>query len=278
MNTRGFLSLAVLALLSGLLAVSCATTGVPERPTENSVSLTVNRTAVEVGQSVELSVRVATPEGEEPDITWSTSGGEISLLPVIGEADLLAPAEPGPVTVTAQVALLSETVTREVTIEVLPEGALKRTADVLIAVDTNTLRDVWVNEDYPAENFTPPLKVKGTFRFNPETAEASAGGSWPSYVMYDDGTHGDLVANDGVWSLLMRFEKTDAKVHFAFDDASPYRVTFESGVTWRMKTAWIDLDEFPDDNSDPAFIPDGDKTVAWTADMAEEGGIYDPAE
>jgi len=105
---------------------------------------------------------------------------------------------------------------------------------------------------------------------------AEAGGNWPNYNMYDDGTHGDRIANDGIWTIRMIFEKTDSKVYFAFDDASTYRVEWESSVTWRLKIAWIDLDAFPDDHSNPAFVPDKDKTLIWDKEMAKKGKIYEP--
>lgn len=94
--------------------------------------------------------------------------------------------------------------------------------------------------------------------------------------MYDDGTHGDKVAGDGVYSTLMIFDKSNSKVYFAFDDNNPYRVQWESAITERLKLAWIVLDEFPDDNSNPAFIPDKDKVLKWDKEMAEKGRIYKP--
>jgi hypothetical protein len=94
--------------------------------------------------------------------------------------------------------------------------------------------------------------------------------------MYDDGAHGGSASGDGIYSILMIFEKSDSKVYFAFDDGNPYRVQWESGIMERMKLAWIELDDYPDDNSNPAFVPDKDKVVRWDEEMAEKGKIYEP--
>ena len=89
-------------------------------------------------------------------------------------------------------------------------------------------------------------------------------------------SHNGSASEDGVYSMLMIFDKSDSKVYFAFDDDNPYRVQWESAITERLKLAWIKLDEFPEDNSNPAFIPDIDKVLKWDKEMAEEGRIYEP--
>ena len=138
------------------------------------------------------------------------------------------------------------------------------------------LTGVWVDEEHPAESFTPPLRIKGTFQYDEETGSALSGGSWPYHLMRDDGLRGDRAADDGVWTIRMEFEKDDELVYFAFDDASDFRVQWESGLTWRMKVAWIGLDDHPEDNSNPAFVPDTDRILRFDAAMAEAGGIYEP--
>lgn len=229
---------------------------------------------IEVGGLLPLSCRVEDGSTGFPSFEWSASAGRIEKTAVSGEADFRAPDKSGPVEISVTAMINGKSEMRNLKIEVLPEGALKKTADILITVDTKTLENVWVNASHRAETFKAPLSIKGTFRYDPDSSLAFAGGSWPSYPMYDDGTHGDVTADDGIWSILMKFEKTDSKVYFAFDDTNPYRVEYESGLAWTMKMAWIELDDYPDDHSNPAFIPDKDKVVSWTAAMAEEGGIY----
>jgi hypothetical protein len=240
------------------------------------VKLKSSSDSVEAGQRLELSCKVNLPKRIIPEFEWSVSSGEIIQTQIEGEVDFIAPGGSGEVTVNVTVTDGENTVTKSKTIEILEVGALKRTAEILIEVDTNTLTGIWVNEEHPEENFIPPLLIKGTFTYNTETLEAVSGGNWPNYEMYDDGTHGDRVAGDGIYSILMIFEKSDSKVYFAFDDGNPYRVQWESGIMERMKLAWIELDDYPDDNSNPAFVPDKDKVVRWDEEMAEKGKIYEP--
>ncbi|MBN2656577.1 MAG: hypothetical protein JXR86_05915 [Spirochaetales bacterium] len=241
---------------------------------ETSVDLTSPTLEVEVGKSIPLSCRVDAGRSGFPLFTWNASRGDILKSTVEGEVDFLAPEQSGPVSITVDVMINGEGISRQIDLNVLPAGALKKTADILITVDTETLKNVWLNSTHQSENFKAPLSIKGTFRYDPDSELAFAGGSWPTYPMYDDGTHGDVTAGDGIWSILMKFEKTDSKVYFAFDDGNSYRVEYESGLAWTVKMAWIELDEYPDDHSNPAFTPDRDKTVSWTASMAMEGGIY----
>lgn len=262
--------LPIIAPLLGILLLSCR----PDTPPR--VRLESPAAEVEVEGELPLSAYASAPGNRIPIMRWRAERGEIRESSVTGEVDYLAPRQSGPDTVTLSVTLGDKEYTEELEIAVLEDGALETTALVLVQVDTATLRDVYVNPSYPGENFVAPLMIKGTFRYDPETGEAWAGGSWPNYTMYDDGTHGDEAAGDGIWSILFRFEKSDQKVYFAFDDAAPYRVQYESGVTWRMKTAWIGLDDFPMDDDNPAFIPDGDKTLIWDAAMARKGGIHSP--
>ncbi|MBB6478463.1 choice-of-anchor X domain-containing protein [Spirochaeta isovalerica] len=241
---------------------------------ETFVDLTAESMEVEVGKVVPLSCRVDSGKTGFPQFVWKTTGGEIRKSAVEGEVDFIAPRSSGTVSITVDVTIGGNIESRMIDLTILPEGALKKTADILITVDTKTLQNVWVNSTHKSENFKAPLSIKGTFRYDPDSELAFAGGSWPTYPMYDDGTHGDVTAGDGIWSILMKFEKTDSKVYFAFDDGNSYRVEYESGLAWTVKMAWIELDEYPDDHSNPAFTPDKDKTISWTASMAEEGGIY----
>jgi hypothetical protein len=257
-----------IAVLIMLFWVSCG----PE--IEAGVQLQTQSNQIEINKSMPLSALAVGSGDGIPQIEWSSQRGSIVESLVFGEVDYQAPSIAGMDVIRVTVTLNDSVFTDEIEIEVLEEGALKRNSLVLIQVDTNTLQGVYVDEEHPSEDFVPPLLIKGTFRFDPETGEAFAGGSWPNFTMYDDGTNGDPVADDGIWSILFNFEKTDEKVYFAFDDSNPYRVQYESGLTWRLKTEWLAMDDFPNDNSNPAFAPDSDKVLIWDAAMAEEAGIY----
>ncbi|MBN2616876.1 MAG: hypothetical protein JXR64_01045 [Spirochaetales bacterium] len=229
---------------------------------------------LEVNQRAPISLRVVSDTDGFPKINWNSSLGKIVQSKVVGEVDFIAPETAGIANIEAVITIGKETIKKDFVINVLPVGALKKTADVLIEVDTTTLKNVWVDASHPSENFTPPLKIKGTFRYDPETGLAFAGGSWPTYNMYDDGTHGDKVANDDIWSIKMEFDKSDAGVYIAFDDGSDYRIEFESGIMWRVKMEFIELDEYPDDHSNIKFVADDNKVISWNKELAELGGIY----
>lgn len=242
---------------------------------EATIDLSSEKLEVEVGGDLELSCRVSNGKKGFPQFFWSSTSGEIKKTSVNGEVNFIAPMESGTALVSVDVIIDGQKESRSLNIVILPEGALKTTADILITVDTTILHDIWVNASHPSESFKGPLSIKGTFRYDADSELAFAGGSWPTYPMYDDGTHGDINADDGIWSILMKFEKTDSLVYFALDDANEYRVEYESGLAWTVKMAWIELDDFPDDHSNPAFIPDKDKVVSWTVEKALEGGLYE---
>ncbi len=242
---------------------------------ETTVNWEIFPIELEVNQSAPISIRTISDIQDFPNIDWELSHGEVEKTSVVGEVFFNAPASACTSIVTATVKIGDKVVEKKLSIVVLEEGALKKTADILIEVDTNALQGVWVDKSHPSENFTAPLMVKGTFRYDPESGLAFAGGSWPSYVMFDDGTHGDKVADDGIWSINMEFQKSDAGVYIAFDDASDYRIEFESGIMWRVKRAFTELDEFPDDHSNIKFVPDDNKSVSWTKELSIEGGIYE---
>lgn len=265
----------ILALSVIIMLYSCSSNDVSGKDV-SSAKLESSSDSVEAGQTLELSCKVDLPKGIIPEFKWSASKGEILETQINGEADFVAPEEVGNVIVNVTVTDGENTITKSKIISILEAGAMETTADVLIEVDTNTLVGVWVDEEHPAENFVPPLRIKGTFTYDTETLIATSGGNWPNNEMYDDGTYGDRVAGDGVYSILMIFEKSDSKVYFAFDDGNTYRVQWESGIMERMKLAWIELDDFPEDKSNPAFVPDKDKVVRWDEEMAEKGKIYEP--
>jgi hypothetical protein len=255
------------------LLVACASLA----PAKSFARLTAAGTELETGGETALSLRLSMPGGP-PVVEWSASAGSIRPTAVDNEVDFVAPGVPGTVTVRARAVAGGRVLESELSIEVKPAGALKKTAEVIVEVDCRTLKGVWVDSGHPSETFAPPLKIKGTFGLDVDTGEAAAGGSWPVYDMYDDGTHGDRIAGDGVWSERFVFKKTGSKVYFAFDDANAYRIGFESGLAWRFKLAWRGVDEAGagdvSDANNLFFVPDKDQVVSWTAAMAAKSGMY----
>ncbi len=273
----GCQSLACKAILIAALALAgCASLA----PAKDSASISSPGSSVEVGKELPLSLRLSLSRGL-PSIRWSASAGTLLPTLVDNEVDFRAPDEPGDVTIDATATLGGRAISAQAILKVLPAGALKKTVEVIVEVDCKTLRKVWVDDSHPAEDFSPPLKIKGTFSLDADSGEASAGGSWPTYDMYDDGTHGDRVKGDGIWAERFVFPRTSSKVYFAFDDANAYRVGFESGLAWRFKLAWRGVDEAGagevSDANNLFFVPDRDQTVAWTADLAAKSGMHEKA-
>ncbi|MDA3811707.1 MAG: hypothetical protein PF518_15420 [Spirochaetaceae bacterium] len=188
-----------------------------------------------MGGELEFSCRVSDGNKGFPVFRWHSSTGEIIETDVSGEVNYFAPDKSGTDSILVEISINGKNETRTMDITILPVGALKKTADILITVDTTILENVWVNSTHKSESFKGPLSIKGTFRYDPESELAFAGGSWPTYPMYDDGTHGDVIADDEIWSILMKFEKTDSLVYFALDDTNTYRVEYESGLSWTIK-------------------------------------------
>jgi len=266
-----FHSLFILIIIL-LLIVSCQTkvSFVPQ-----GLELDLHGGKVEAGGRLPLSVYLSIPDAMEPiSLEWSIDRGEILKTRVENEVIFVAPPSEGDITIQVKAQSGDQVLESSGVISVLSDGALKTTVDIKIEVDTHTLTGVFVDKEAPSESFTPPLSIKGTFHYNPAEGTATAGGNWQNFQMYDDGTHGDATADDGIWTLAMEFEKSSEKVYFAFDEGSQYRVQWESGLAWRLKSAWIGLDDFPNDNSNPAFMPDQDRVLRWTADMAETARIY----
>ncbi len=261
------------ALVLSMTTIACASLA----PAKSYALLSASSPSVEVGKEIALSLRLSMPGGP-PVIDWSASAGRIRSTGVDNEVDLVAPSEPCEILVRATARSAAKTLSAEATIRVLPVGALKKEAEVKVEVDCGSLVNVWVDASHPSESFAPPLKIKGTFSLDVDSGEAAAGGSWPSYAMYDDGTHGDRVAEDGIWTQRFVFPKSSTKVYFAFDDANAYRVGFESGLAWRLKLTWRGVDEAGagevSDANNLFFVPDRDQTVRWTAEMAAKSGMY----
>ena len=290
--TQGLL-VSVIVLFCGILPLSAQGQGPAGPALEIPKSLTISNNEksqaislelrsdvleVEVTKTLHLSALVSLTRGKNASFEWKADGGTIEKSTVAGEVDFVAPQTPGKVNVTVTASAPGlKSINQSISIDVLAAGALDTVVPVVVEVDTNTLKGVWVNASHTQENFKGPLRIKGTFRYDPATGDAFAGGSWPTYDMRDDGKDGDRVSGDGIWTIRFNFERSDSKVYFAFDDANEFRVEFESGVAWRLKMAWIDLDEFKDDFSNPAFIPSNPQVLSWTKAMADSGKIYSPA-
>jgi len=163
-----------------------------QKPQAIALSLESDSLEVEVGKSIHLSAGVTLTRGQNASFSWAAEKGGVTTGRVAGEADYVAPDTPGSYTVTVTASAPGlEAARQSVAVTVLPAGALQSTVPVVVEVDTNTLKGVWVNADHPRENFKGPLKIKGTFRYDPATGDAFAGGSWPVYDMRDDGKDGD---------------------------------------------------------------------------------------
>lgn len=264
---RAFLNLASIVLIVCLFGLSCSS----EKKEEWNVVASNN--TIEVNKTIALSAMITTLDGAIPSFEWKASSGIIQETACMGEVNYKAPNEAGIVNVMVTCVAGSKTFEKTIKLEILPQGSLKKNAMITIEVDTNTLKSVWVDASHPKESFKGPLLIKGTFGFDEASGEATVGGNWRNYSMRDDGQKGDKVAKDNIWTIVLNFEKSDAKINFAFDDANQYRVQYESGLTFRLKSAWIELDEVKDDHSNPAFIVNNDKTIAWTKALAQEAKI-----
>ncbi|HUU27234.1 MAG TPA: SGNH/GDSL hydrolase family protein [archaeon] len=94
----------------------------------------------------------------------------------------------------------------------VPAGQfLENMVRVLISIDSRTLPE-----------FEPPLCVRGNFSYTPRYRWAilERKGYYADIpvVLYDNGTHGDLAAGDGVWSLEMFVRKDSGKLRFIVRD------------------------------------------------------------
>ncbi|HBD92590.1 MAG: hypothetical protein A2015_05790 [Spirochaetes bacterium GWF1_31_7] len=231
-------------------------------------NISISPSVIEVGQQARLVCYAENGSSQKLVYTYKSAGGKCKESDIKGIALFSAGKKTGTFELTVEVSDGTSKVFKTISYEIVPPGESSPWAEILFTVDTNTLQGVYVDSSHPAENFTGPLKIKGELTLDEGSGEAQAGGSWPTYLMYDDGSRGDKKAGDGVWSILMKFEKSDRKVHYAFDDGSEYRVGFESGITKTMKDNWTIMDEFPSDNTNPAFVPDRNKEVAWNIEFA----------
>jgi len=234
------------------------------------ISVNLSKEKMEVGENLEINCYSTNGKEDILKYKFSTKAGKIKPTNIPGQVIFTASNKIGLAVIDIEVTDGKQTVKTFVNIDVVPKGKSSPWATVLFTVDTNTLKNVHVDSTHTQEKFVPPLKIKGELTLDESSGEAQAGGSWPTYIMYDDGTHGDKTANDGIWSISMKFEKSDRKVHFAFDDGNDYRVGFESGLTKIMKDNWTFLDEFPEDNTNPAFVPNEDKNVSWDSEKAKK--------
>ncbi len=72
--------------------------------------------------------------------------------------------------------------------------------------------------------FEPPLCIRGNFTYSPQyrwgIIEFKRYYTDIPVVLYDDGTHGDALAGDGVWSVEMFFRKDAGRLRFIVRDGS----------------------------------------------------------
>jgi hypothetical protein len=87
--------------------------------------------------------------------------------------------------------------------------------------------------------------------------------------MYDDGTHGDAKAGDGIYSAVVNLPAGPSRSQFAFDDTGNVRGQSESLAMELVKTGMGSLTELGL-NKHPSFVPDAIKRVEVTRKHFEQ--------
>jgi len=161
---------------------------------------------------------------------------------------------------------------------------LEDMVSVRISVDSKTI-----------PGFEPPLCIRGNFAYAPQYSWgliASKGyyGDVP-VRLYDDGTHGDARAADGVYSIEMFFRKGAGELNFMVRDGVyltnywnsiyPAKFVHNPNLT-ALSAAWGDLLGKLDEDRDRIgrFPLEGDLELAWDVEMLkkalERKLIYQP--
>ncbi|NJL30339.1 MAG: hypothetical protein HC898_01180 [Phycisphaerales bacterium] len=139
----------------------------------------------------------------------------------------------------------------------------KETVLILFEFDTNPWKDIYSPTTGKAIGFTPPLSLKSHYW------------AWEQFELYDDGTHGDRIANDGVHSLLMKMPRDNKKWQLAIDDTGTARTAHESELAHLLKSAAAEAGIGFEGHF--AILPDSSKVVGMTAkhfqEMIESGEI-----
>jgi lysophospholipase L1-like esterase len=123
---------------------------------------------------------------------------------------------------------------------------------VLFTIDTNPWKNL-LAPDGKVLHFTGPLKLKIAIK-----------NDWALIDMYDDGTHGDENAGDGIYSAVVNLPGGPSRSQFAFDDAGKVRGQNESLAMELVKTGIGSLAELGL-NKHPSLVPDTIKKVEITA-------------
>jgi len=153
---------------------------------------------------------------------------------------------------------------------------------ILISFDSSTLPE-----------FEPPLALRGNFSYAPgyrwAIREAKSYYANIPVAMYDDGTHGDAKAGDGVYSIEMFMRKNSGKLRFVVYDGSFFTgywnrlhpEYFRNKWCIQLSKAWGEMLGWVDEDGEISGIPlDRDLELRWdrkTFQQAlKEGRIYQP--
>ncbi|MBN2288143.1 MAG: SGNH/GDSL hydrolase family protein [Candidatus Glassbacteria bacterium] len=161
---------------------------------------------------------------------------------------------------------------------------LENMVSVRISVDSRTI-----------PSFEPPLCIRGNFAYAPQyswglIASKSYYGEIP-VRLYDDGTHGDKLARDGVYSVGMFFRKGAGEINFMVRDGVyltnywnsiyPEKFTHNPNLT-ALSAAWGELLGKLDEDRERigGFPLDRDLDLVWDKTMLdkalEKKLIYQP--
>ena len=165
---------------------------------------------------------------------------------------------------------------------VLANRFLENMVRVAISIDSRTLFE-----------FKPPLCIRGNFTYAPQYEWANL--ETKNYyadipvALYDDGTHGDLKAGDGVWSIEMFLRRNSGKLRFIVRDGrfvSSYWNTlhpeyFNNPWCVQLTKAWGEMLGYVDKDGEIQGIPlDKDFDLRWDMKSLEralaEKKIYQP--
>jgi lysophospholipase L1-like esterase len=153
---------------------------------------------------------------------------------------------------------------------------------VSFAVDSKTLR-----------SFESPLMVRGNFNYAPQyqwgVVEAKGYYANIPVQLYDDGTHGDKKAGDGVWSLDMYLRKGSGSLWFELWDGRYqnghwnylHSDWFRNDNCRQVTAAWAKLLQLEGKDGEIEWIPiESDVELNWSresmAEAVQNGYLYSP--
>ncbi len=141
---------------------------------------------------------------------------------------------------------------------------------VTITVDSRTLR-----------SFEPPLVVRGNFNYAPRyqwgVVESKGYYANVPVELYDDGSHGDKRAGDGIWSLDMYMRSGSGQLWFQLWDGryqsgywnNLHPQWFRNASCMEVSKAWGQLLNGPDGGINGIAL-DGDVELNWTRQSMEQ--------